>query len=191
MKVRDIIEPNVLNIIGNGISTKLWLDRWHYEGVLVKRFGENIRHMSGLSMSCNVALIMENGTWIIGGVTTTMLAEVWNSLPQIDQLLANQLDVIVWTARSNGCFPQNQHGMRLDVVPLQLIGVVLLGVRDLSLNTALLHGVCCVANFLPNHSYAGMVSCNHPIAVFAGVVVRLWNTFSSHALLLQKFGSIW
>lgn len=77
LKVRDVMEPNVLSIIGNGIDTKLWLDKWHCEGVLVKRFGENIRHLSGLNRNCNVSSILVNGSWSVGRAANTTLPEAW------------------------------------------------------------------------------------------------------------------
>lgn len=40
LKVKHFIEPNVLTLIGNGNCTKLWLDKWHIEGVLGNIYGE-------------------------------------------------------------------------------------------------------------------------------------------------------
>ena len=35
-KVRDRMEPHVLHIIRDGRDTRLWLDQWHCDGILVK-----------------------------------------------------------------------------------------------------------------------------------------------------------
>lgn len=98
------MEPNIISIIGDGRATKLWLDRWHYEGVLVRKYGENVRHLSGMSRVCNVDQILANGEWFLGPTTTPILVEVWNMIPQIEKLPVDCVDKTIWTTSPNERF---------------------------------------------------------------------------------------
>lgn len=104
-KVRDFIEPHVLHINGDERDTRLWLDQWHYDGVLVKQYGEGVRHTSGRSKDCKVVEIVVNGVWYPGHAGSILLRNVWSSLPMIEKLPGECNDIIVWKANSKGVFP--------------------------------------------------------------------------------------
>lgn len=171
MKVRDLMKPHCLSIIGNGIETKLWLDHWHYEGLLVKRFGENVRHLSGLSKGCNVDQLLVNGTWFSGTTAMLILPIVWDALPQIGKLPTGQKDLLVWTATSKRAFTKKlawnsirQHGATMEW-----------------------DGIAWCKGFIPKHSFV-------PWRVFCGklptqLLLRRYGTLqSSHCCFCWNHG---
>lgn len=94
----------MLHIIGNGRGTQFWLDRWHCDGVLVKRHGEVIRHSSGQSRHCYVVDILDDWMWQPGMVGSSMLRDVGAALTSIEKLPMDRHDAILWIANSNGLF---------------------------------------------------------------------------------------
>lgn len=66
MKLREHAEKHILHIIGDGRNTKLWLEKWHPEGILIKIFGESIRYDVGSDRMSIVASIIQNGEWHLG-----------------------------------------------------------------------------------------------------------------------------
>lgn len=62
-KLRVVVQPWIKYIIGNDLSTQLWVDYWHTLGPLFQRFGDSMGFNIGRSMSAKVASIIHNGTW--------------------------------------------------------------------------------------------------------------------------------
>lgn len=104
MDVQGEMEKNVVALIGNGESIRLWLDVWHPSGVLVKHYGERIRYDSGMNRLSKVKSILYNGEWRHGPLTSHSLMEAWAALQSIERLSPNEGDTIVWKVNSSGSF---------------------------------------------------------------------------------------
>ncbi|XP_043721015.1 uncharacterized protein LOC122668528 [Telopea speciosissima] len=89
-------------------STKLWLDKWHPEGVLFNRFGSRICYDAGsYVLAAHHALVKEivrDGDWLPGPSTSFDLIDVWRALPSIDKLHGDNPDLVVWTGNPTGIF---------------------------------------------------------------------------------------
>lgn len=98
------MEENIMTLIGNGNDTRLWLDKWHPKGVLVKAYGEQIRYDARHDRLCKVNSILMNGEWRPGPATSHTLMEAWATLASIEKLNFNDQDKVVWTATAHGNF---------------------------------------------------------------------------------------
>ncbi|XP_043717559.1 uncharacterized protein LOC122665471 [Telopea speciosissima] len=89
-------------------STKLWLDKWHPEGVLFNRFGSRICYDAGsYALAAHHALVKEivrDGDWLPGPSTSFDLIDVWRALPSIDKLHGDNPDLVIWTGNPTGIF---------------------------------------------------------------------------------------
>ncbi|XP_042489904.1 uncharacterized protein LOC122069885 [Macadamia integrifolia] len=83
LKYRDKMEYFIMHIVGNGISTNLWLDNWHPKGILIKIFGDRIRYDAGLSHLATIDEILKDGAWLCTLDTTLQLMETWGGLQSI------------------------------------------------------------------------------------------------------------
>lgn len=90
--------------IGNGQSTKLWLDSWHPKGVLIVRFRERIRYDAGSRRDTLVASLLANDEWRTGPTTSHDVMEAWGALPSIERLHITENDQVVWRATPQGVF---------------------------------------------------------------------------------------
>lgn len=63
MDIKGEMEKHIVTLIGNGEVTRLWLDNWHQNGVLIKHYGERIRYDAGRDRLCKVSTILHNGEW--------------------------------------------------------------------------------------------------------------------------------
>lgn len=98
------MEPHVLHIIRDGRHTWLWLDQWHYDGILMKLYGEGIRHSLRQSRDCKVAEILINGAWNPRPIGSHLLSNMWASLSTIKKLPGDCNDTVVWKADLKGIF---------------------------------------------------------------------------------------
>lgn len=137
LKLRDLVESHILCMIGNMNSTKLWLDRWHSEGVLLKRYGERIRYVSGFECLCNVSTILQDGDWYMEVARSTSLINTWQSLDSIDRLRVDEQDRVIWMASSLGVLTSR--------TALNLVRT--------SAPTVVWHEVVWCTNNIPRHSF--------------------------------------
>ncbi|GFZ01445.1 hypothetical protein Acr_15g0000540 [Actinidia rufa] len=62
-KLRQLGQPLIRHLVGNGRDTFLWLDNWHPVGPLYKKFGDRVVGNAGRSLLANVSDIICNGNW--------------------------------------------------------------------------------------------------------------------------------
>ncbi|KAF7143946.1 hypothetical protein RHSIM_Rhsim05G0215400 [Rhododendron simsii] len=60
LKLRDMAQPWIQYVIGDGKSTYLWADNWHNLGPLYKRFGDSRDFNVGRPLSAKVSSIIHN-----------------------------------------------------------------------------------------------------------------------------------
>ncbi|XP_043696713.1 uncharacterized protein LOC122647354 [Telopea speciosissima] len=105
LKYKDKALPFIKTIIGDGSTTKLWLDNWHPFGVLVSRFGNRICYDAGsYSLAARHACVKEiirDGDWHPGPSTSFDLIDIWRALPAIDKFHDEVSDLTVWTGNSS------------------------------------------------------------------------------------------
>lgn len=61
--LRELGQPFIRHVIGNGNNTFLWLDYWHPQGPLYKVFGVTIVWNVVRSLLAKVSAILQNGEW--------------------------------------------------------------------------------------------------------------------------------
>lgn len=93
-----------MSLIGNGKDTRLWLNNWHPNGVLIKSYGERIRYDAGSDRLCKVNTILHEEDWRPGPASSHSLMEAWRVLHLIDRLGTTEKDTVVWKENSNGIF---------------------------------------------------------------------------------------
>ncbi|XP_042521313.1 uncharacterized protein LOC122094777 [Macadamia integrifolia] len=122
IKYRDIIEPHVHHLIGDGRLTNLWLDNWHPSGILLKRFGDRIQYDVESPRLAKVVDILREGEWHPSPPTSMELMETWGALPDIHKLPYADRDMVVWKDTLQDPFPPNQVGILCGIMPLRLSG---------------------------------------------------------------------
>lgn len=82
----------IIHIIGNGKKTRILIDKWQPEGVLVKQFGNRIRSDAASNRLTLVEKFLRNGEWNTGLVTSHLLMQTWENLQNMknDALLGRE-----------------------------------------------------------------------------------------------------
>ncbi|KAI8550142.1 hypothetical protein RHMOL_Rhmol06G0081600 [Rhododendron molle] len=61
--LKEVVQPLIKYVIGNGTTAFLGLDHWHDLGPLYKLFGEDIVSNVGSSLLTKVSSFIQNGSW--------------------------------------------------------------------------------------------------------------------------------
>lgn len=116
---------------------KLWLDKWHSDGVLIKTFGERIRCDAGSDRLSLASSIICNGSWNPGPATSHQLMQTWGQLEAIKRLPIDLEDITVWTATSNGHFSTKSAWNVIRNAAEKVDWLMLYGIQMISLAIAL------------------------------------------------------
>lgn len=73
LKVRNLVEPYVITLIGIGQSTQIWLDKWHKDGVFCKLYGEDIYQDVDMGKYSMVSCILNDEGWQSSGSSSDIL----------------------------------------------------------------------------------------------------------------------
>lgn len=101
---RRIMQPWVKYIVGDDMSTFLWIDNWHILGPLYKKFGESVVFNLGRSLNTKVASIIHQGSWKWPRLRNAVAREIIASTPS--SLIPNTSvpDSVRWMLTGNGKF---------------------------------------------------------------------------------------
>ncbi|GJV39213.1 RNA-directed DNA polymerase, eukaryota, reverse transcriptase zinc-binding domain protein [Tanacetum coccineum] len=61
IKIRDTVKSKIIHVLGNGMNTSMWYDKWHPQGPLCALICRRARYEAGLSESINVSDMVEDG----------------------------------------------------------------------------------------------------------------------------------
>lgn len=79
LKVREFAKSSKIHAIGDGTSTKFWLDPWTKPGyILIEQFEERAITDLGLGRELFVSALISNGIWSLPTPTSDVLVDIWH-----------------------------------------------------------------------------------------------------------------
>lgn len=104
LKARNTVEPFMTTLVGNGLHTKIWLDKWHKVGMLGCVRGHELFQVPGVEKHDKVAYLTNEDGWMPGIPPIKDLQQVWDVIPSLEKLPFEVDDKVVWTSTSTGEF---------------------------------------------------------------------------------------
>lgn len=104
LKVINTVELFMTTLVGNGLHTKIWFDKWHKVGVLGCVRGYELFQVPGVEKHDKVACLTNEDEWIPGIPPIEDLQQVWDVIPNLEKLPFEVDDKVVWTGASTGKF---------------------------------------------------------------------------------------
>ena len=114
MQIRDLAQPFIRHIMGNGTNTNFWFDTWHPLGPLYKQLIGNLLYSFACKPNASVSGIKVDGKWRwpVGRKETAELRRLKEAIPACFEPLVGFEDQIVWEKCLSGVF-QTKTAMKL------------------------------------------------------------------------------
>ncbi|GJR04268.1 hypothetical protein Tco_0527252 [Tanacetum coccineum] len=94
LSIRDLIKPNVIYKIGNGVNTSLWFDNWSNIGPLFQYITHKDLYDERLNADLKVRDMIGNGDWLWPRDWLVRFPVITNlEVPKIDE---QTVDKIIW-----------------------------------------------------------------------------------------------
>ncbi|OVA19562.1 Reverse transcriptase zinc-binding domain [Macleaya cordata] len=98
---RHLARNLIIHRIGDGTTTKFWLDPWHPEGILANRFPHALRYDSILHREALVSTCISNFSWNIPEHLVNNLGNITTRIHEVE-IDTGMADELVWKPNPSG-----------------------------------------------------------------------------------------